>query len=393
MTRCLTKNHRSIRIKKFFIVLLAFASVTLLAACGGAPAGGWSSAAVSDSTVYFGGTNGKFYALDANTGALKWTYSGEQNTPLGSIYGEPAVANGVVYFGTLNGTLYALNANDHSVKWTFDATAASPDQKGLVASPVVADGVIYIGANDHNFFAVDAATGKVKWKFTAQDKIWGAATIVNQTIYFGSLDHHLYALNLDGSKKWDFDAGGMILGQPLVDNNAIYVGALGKMFALTYANGRVQVKWQQSLDPDHWIWSSPTIQDNVVYVGDLGGQVHAFDAQTGAPKWTYAVPAPDTSRAVRGSVVVTDSLAFVGTGNNDNVNAPAGKVYALDASSGQPKWSFPTQGSVFTTPSLADQTLYVMSHQQVFYALNEADGTLKWAFNLAKDTPGTPAPQ
>ena len=54
--------------------------------------------------VYFGGTNAKFYALDANTGALKWTYAGEQSQPLVGVYGQPAVDQGVVYFAALNGS-------------------------------------------------------------------------------------------------------------------------------------------------------------------------------------------------------------------------------------------------------------------------------------------------
>jgi outer membrane protein assembly factor BamB len=118
LIRSHTKSHRSNRINKYLVLVAAFAALTLLAACGGPPPpSGWSSPLVADSTVYFGGTNGKFYALDANAGTLKWTYTGEQNQPLGAVYGQPAVDNGQVFFGATNGILYDLNTADGKVKW------------------------------------------------------------------------------------------------------------------------------------------------------------------------------------------------------------------------------------------------------------------------------------
>jgi len=50
-----------------------------------------SSPAVANGVVYFGSYDDKLYALDASTGALKWTA-----TAGGNIFTSPTVADGVV---------------------------------------------------------------------------------------------------------------------------------------------------------------------------------------------------------------------------------------------------------------------------------------------------------
>ena len=53
----------------------------------------------------------------------------------------------------------------HGVKWTFKA--AGP----VLSSPAVADGSIFFGSNDHNLYALDATTGKLRWKFASRGRI------------------------------------------------------------------------------------------------------------------------------------------------------------------------------------------------------------------------------
>jgi outer membrane protein assembly factor BamB len=65
---------------------------------------GTGSPAVANGVVYVGSYDGKLYALDAVTGALKWSYATGHH-----FSSNPAVANGVVYVGSWDGTLYAFH--------------------------------------------------------------------------------------------------------------------------------------------------------------------------------------------------------------------------------------------------------------------------------------------
>src|SRR5438105_3436642 len=49
---------------------------------------------------------------------------------------------------------------------------------------------------------------EVLWKIQAKDGIEATAAIVKGTVYFGSFDQYLYAVNLtDGKEKWKYKGG------------------------------------------------------------------------------------------------------------------------------------------------------------------------------------------
>src|ERR1700756_279246 len=64
----------------------------------------------------------------------------------------------------------------------------------------------------------------VRWKFKAQDAIEGSAAIVNGTVFVGSMDGNLHAIDLaSGQKKWAYKAG-PIKGGPSVHGDHVFVG-------------------------------------------------------------------------------------------------------------------------------------------------------------------------
>src|SRR5262249_9662483 len=63
-----------------------------------------------------------------------------------------------------------------------------------------------------------------RWPFETKDSIEGAAAIVGDTVYVGSMDEYLYALDLaNGNLKWKYKAG-PIKAAPAVRDGAVYVG-------------------------------------------------------------------------------------------------------------------------------------------------------------------------
>ena len=78
----------------------------------------------------------------------------------GEVISSPAVVGGVVYVGSNDGRLYAIDEATGALKWKF-ATGA----RDALLRLRLPDGVVFFGSYDGNFYAVDAATGKVRWKF------------------------------------------------------------------------------------------------------------------------------------------------------------------------------------------------------------------------------------
>jgi outer membrane protein assembly factor BamB len=69
------------------------------------------------------------------------------------------------------------------------------------------DGTIYVGSNDNNLYAINP-DGTEKWSYpTGSDVNSPPAVGSDGTIYFGSHDNKVYALNPDGTLKWSYQTG------------------------------------------------------------------------------------------------------------------------------------------------------------------------------------------
>src|SRR3990170_8894050 len=55
------------------------------------------------------------------------------------------------------------------------------------------------------------STNQTLWIFHTNGKVWSSPAVVDGIVYFGSLDHHVYAVKAsDGTKIWDFTAGNRV---------------------------------------------------------------------------------------------------------------------------------------------------------------------------------------
>src|SRR5215831_2143620 len=94
-------------------------------------------------------------------------------------------------------------------QWTvlIDSTSDS--------SPAIApDGTIYFGTWDGKLWALND-DGTRKWVFTAGREIKSSPAIGGDgTVYFGSRDRNFYAVAPDGKKKWSFGADAWIDSSP-----------------------------------------------------------------------------------------------------------------------------------------------------------------------------------
>ena len=161
-----------------------------------------SQPAVVGDTLYVGGRDGYFYALDARTGALRWRFdtatvtgaphpaAGTQsgggavpffgNTTTSALLRDgPAVVAGTVYFGDTKANLYALDAATGALRW---ATKVDDFPDAIVtSSPVVDRGRVFVGVSSGeeafglvpaydcchfrgSVVALDVASGKIVWR-------------------------------------------------------------------------------------------------------------------------------------------------------------------------------------------------------------------------------------
>jgi polyvinyl alcohol dehydrogenase (cytochrome) len=166
---------------------------------------------VAGGTLVVGSYGGTVFALNATTGALKWSHdvspgpTGERGP---TINGSAAIANGRVYVPVADvdtPRVVALNLADGTVLW--DRVIDTQRDADVFGSPVVWGGSVYIGVsalfgelNDPNvrvrgaLVALDAATGSLRWKRfmvpRGQDggAVWTTPAIDSETsrVYVGT---------------------------------------------------------------------------------------------------------------------------------------------------------------------------------------------------------------
>jgi outer membrane protein assembly factor BamB len=117
------------------------------------------------------------------------------------------------------------------------------------------------------------------------------------------------------------------------------------------------------------VFSSPAVANGVVYVSSLNGDVYALNASTGSPLWTYATGSYSTS--VYSSHAVANGVVYGGT---DLFN----HVYALNASTGAVLWIYATDNWVFSSPAVTNGVVYVGSMSGSVYALKASTGAPLW---------------
>jgi outer membrane protein assembly factor BamB len=215
-----------------------------------------------------GGGTGRVFAYNMDRAEPSWLYP-KQGVLDGGIIGGLVLSEGRIYFGTSDGKVYALEAEGLFEVWQFQ----TGDK--IWSTPAVDGDTLYIGSFDKKLYALNTADGSKKWEFAAGGSIVTTPVVYDNTVYFGSFDRYLYALNAsDGSLRWKFMAKNWFWANAEVYNGVVYAACLdGKVYALDAENGDVQMEFDLG-DP---ISSSPVLVDDLLVVATETGVIYTLD--------------------------------------------------------------------------------------------------------------------
>lgn len=129
--------------------------------------------------------------------------------------------------------------------------------------------------------------------------------------------------------------------------------------------------------------SAPVVAGGTLFVIDTEATVHAFDAATGARRWSVKIG--DTERDGQrarfgGGVSAEGGTVFAASGLGD--------VAALDAATGTIRWTARPSGPLRGSPTLAFGNIYVMGQDNQLFTLRASDGVVQWQ-EAGSVAPGT----
>jgi polyvinyl alcohol dehydrogenase (cytochrome) len=346
-----------------------------------------SAPAVVGDTIYFGGSDGKFYARNARTGAAKWEFDLTSVDPAGFAvaWDGPAVANGTVYFGDARGYFYALDARTGALKWStrIDAHPFAT----VTSSPIVYKGRVYVGVSSGengegrdypcctfrgHLDSLDANTGELKWRYYT----------VPEPQQVGTWPSGAARYEPSGAGVWSSPVIDPRTGTLYVGTGQNYTGSGGDFDTLLALDARTGgVRWKNKVteadtwrvlcnDPDpagycpgladgtaldYDIGATPNIfrvgDRMLVGVGQKVGVYHVFDARTGEVVWRRQLGVPWPSGGIGGiqwGSSYDGKRLYIAS-----YYADPGTLFAVNPANGDILWQTPNPADGCTTGGAA----------------------------------------
>jgi outer membrane protein assembly factor BamB len=189
--------------------------------------------------------------------------------------------------------------------------------------------------------------------------------------------------------KWKVDVG-LGYAAPITVGDRVYAfsrqGEDEVMRALDAATGKTvwETKYNATYKPNpaatrtHGTGpkSTPTFADGRLYTLGMTGVVTAFDAQSGKQLWQTAKPAAETLYHTAMSPLVDRGLVIVHVGGHN-----AGALTAFDARTGAVKWSWDGDGPSYGSPIVAElggTRQVITTTQENLVGVSAATGELLW---------------
>ena len=304
-----------------------------------------SSPVVNNNTVYIGSNDNSLYAINAVSGDLKWKY--ETKGPVNS---TPLLVKGKVMFLSYDGFFYALNSKDGTLEWKFKTGGES------------------------KFNVKDYYNGSFKPDFW--DFYLSSAVVNDNTVYFGSSDTNVYALDIEtGTKKWHYKTGGSIHSSPAISGNSLVVGSWdSNIYCLDITTGKENWTLSTGKDLKTYIWlgvqASPSIDEGVVYVGSRDARLYAINLNTGEPLWVQ--DKFDRSWMPSSAAIGEKNLY---TGSSDSFS-----FFSIDRKTGNINYATKTNAYTFSSPAIDDEMAYIGSANGRFWGIELKSGNIKWEF-------------
>jgi len=200
-------------------------------------------------TIYIGGSDHHFRAIDLNSGKEIWSFDGLN----GAVVSAPVIYKDAVIFGAWDTYLYSLSNLTGKLIWKWSNGSSVRNYSPAACIPVIKDDIIYVVAPDRYLSAIDAITGQTLWR-------------TNESTVRESI-----GISQDGN---------FIYGKTMNDTLAVF------------ATGRQQQKAAWKLNAGYGYEHTPSMlieREGNVFFGTRNGVVYAIDTMQKKIAWSYKI--------------------------------------------------------------------------------------------------------
>ncbi len=127
------------------------------------------------------------------------------------MYASPVVSDGVVYVIDGAGVVFAVNAETGKVRWRF-ATKGGAGNCNNVAAPAVVGDYLHVGTTAGYYYVLDRMSGELVKEVDCREPIFSAPAVGNGRVYFATLGAQVYAVEPAGEVVWRWDFVKEVIG-------------------------------------------------------------------------------------------------------------------------------------------------------------------------------------
>ncbi len=391
---------------------------------------------VSDDTVFIGTPSGMLYALDRDTGCMRWSFDAESEIRTGVVQGRSPEGQVLLYFGTASGHAYAVDAATGDSVWRTDV---KDHPFALVTgTPHYADGRLFVALSSWEvgiamvpFYGCCTFRGSIV-ALNADDGTlqWRTHVIPDEPHVTGR--HFIFV------QKWG-PSGAPVWSSPTIDaeRGLVYVGTgenysrpasatSDAIIAIDRNNG--DIRWvQQYTELDAFnlaciLPSHPNCPENagpdldfgappivartetgeaILLAGQKSGGVYGIDPDTGERLWEVTIGRGGYLGGVHWGMAVNERLGLLFAPISDIAAGPTGDVapapglYALDIATGAARWSQPIDDNCANRESCGvglsaalmatDDLVFAGALDGMLYAYDAASGEVLWRYDTWRD--------
>jgi outer membrane protein assembly factor BamB len=308
--------------------------------------------AISERRVVFGTHEGDVIATRVDDGRRLW-----RTNVNGCIASSPAVWNGVVYVGWAgtgscrrgkdeHGGVVALGLESGDVLWRFHTG-------NVEASPAVVDGMLFFSAfrnrSAATVYAMKLGEGRrIAWSAHLPSKVASSPALLGRRLYISAYDRYLYSFDgWSGRFRWRTTA----FSQDAEDRFLLDVRSLVGRGSWTEGG----------------YYATPAVAYGRVYAGVIDGVFSAFDAHSGAHRWSQRL-----GGSIYASAAIWQEKVYVGT--------TEGRFFALSARDGRVLWNRDLGGKILGSATVTGSRVYVATTERRTFVLDARTGETDWIF-------------
>ena len=274
--------------------------------------------------------------------------------------------------------------------WRTSVGSGGDSYRPLVTEPVAAGGRIYTMDSASNLSALDLTSGAVVWRRDltpeSEDELFGGGIATDGARIYVTTDYgYIYAVDAsNGEIVWTTRIDSPVRAPPgFADGRLVVVTLDNRAIALSMDNGEIQWTHTGPVGQASLLGAaSPALDSGIVVVAYTSGDVFALDASTGQARWSDALisrllrESATRVGGVTGRIVIDQGVVYV-SGNS-------GTTVAIDQATGLRVWE--RAASSTEGPWLAGEFIYLITADQILLCITRSGGQVKWFQELPRFT-------